>query len=91
LDASDETGVAGIYAWVMLTPGGFADPQRALYATSPTAAVLTSGTEHAGTYNQVVTFADFAPPGTYAIWLSLRDILGNRTFVDSGVSVTVTG
>lgn len=90
VDVSDETGVLGIYAWLMLTPGGFADPQRGLYATSPTAAVLTSGTEKTGTYNQEVTLAAFAPPGTYAIWLSLRDTLGNRTFVDSGVSVTVS-
>ena len=91
LDARDETGVAGVYAWLMLTPGGFADPQRGIYATSPSAAGLISGTAQAGSYSQEVTLAAFAPPGTYAIWLSLRDTPGNRTFIDSGVRVTVAG
>lgn len=91
LDARDETGVAGVYVWMMLTPGGFADPQRGIYATSPSGAGLMSGTAQEGTYNQEVTLAGFAPPGTYAIWLSLRDTPGNRTFIDSGVRVTVAG
>jgi len=91
LDARDETGVAGVYVWLMLTPGGFADPQRGLYATSPSGAALISGTAQAGTYSQEVSLATFAPPGTYAVWLSLRDTPGNRTFIDSGARVTVTG
>jgi len=91
LDARDETGVAGVYAWLMLTPGGFADPQRGIYATSPSAAGLISGTAQAGSYSQEVTLAAFAPAGTYAIWLSLRDTPGNRTFIDSGARVTVAG
>jgi len=90
LDVTDESDVVGVQVWLL--GGTFAGPEGS-YTLFPSSALapLTAGSSTAGTYQQEVTAAPYAPPGTYNVWVSLRDSVGNRHFIDSGASVIVEG
>jgi Ca2+-binding RTX toxin-like protein len=90
VSASDETGVAVIYGWFMKDGGGFASyPDIGLYVNSSTSE-LVSGSNKSGIFNQTHKFSDKAPAGSYTLWLSSRDELGNNTFESTDKKVTVT-
>ena len=86
--ASDTSGVGGIYAWFLLDGGGFSDGNT-IYAKGAEPVTITK--EDTETlFEQEITFASAAPEGTYTMWISVRDILGNRNFFDTGRKLTVT-
>lgn len=85
--AKDETGIQGIYGWFMLVGGGFSDG-KVLYAPGEEPKLNPSGTE--STFTQRFSFDINAPQGTYSLWISVRDTLGNRDFYDTGLTVSLT-
>ena len=85
--AKDDSGVQGIYAWFMLDGGGFSDG-KIIYASGSEPRAVETSTETV--YVQDYVFDPAAPQGTYSLWLSVRDVVGNREFYDSGRKITVT-
>ena len=49
-----------------------------------------SGNGFDGVYSQTVRFTESSPIGTYTIWFSRRDSVGNRTIDESSVRITLT-
>jgi hypothetical protein len=91
---TDESGVGGILGWLALDGYSFADNTGRLYALinyteTITNATLVSGDDKVGNYLQEFSFNSYAPAGTYTLWVSVRDIYGNRNFVQTQATVTV--
>jgi hypothetical protein len=78
--AADPSGVGGAYPWVYI-PG---PPWGVLYGPGVEAPVLTSGDAIDGTYSQTFTLPANSPSGTYAVYISVRDELGNKTYEQYG-------
>lgn len=51
--------------------------------------VIPSDSGVAMQYTQEITWNTHAPAGTYTVWVSVRDTLGNRNFVQTDVTVTL--
>lgn len=77
---SDPSGVSGAYPWVYL-PG---PPWGVLYGPGIGAPVRTSGDATDGAYSQTFTLPADSPSGTYAVYISVRDELGNKTYMQYG-------
>jgi Ca2+-binding RTX toxin-like protein len=91
VSASDETGVASVYGWIMKDGGGFASyPDIGLYADALGPAQLITGTGKSGTYKQTLRFSEKAPAGSYTLWLSVVDDSGNKSFAQTEAKITVT-
>ncbi len=88
VEASDESSVAGIYVWFMLDGGSFSG-ENGVHAKGSDPRV-TVQTPTASSFEQDYVFADNAPLGTYKIWISVRDGVGNRDFYDTGRTISVT-
>ena len=78
--AADPSGVAGTYPWAYL-PG---PPWGVLYGPGIGRPERISGDANDGTYSQTFTLPADSPPGTYAVYISVRDELGNRTYEQYG-------
>lgn len=78
--AADPSGVSGAYPWVYL-PG---PPWGVLYGPGIGAPVRTSGDATDGSYSQTFTLPENSPAGTYAVFISVRDELGNKTYEQYG-------
>jgi len=85
VDASDESRVAGIYIWFLLEGGGFSD-ENGLHAKGSEPRVISSN-EVDSSFEQDYLFGDNAPEGTYKMWISVRDGVGNRDFFDTGRTI----
>ena len=91
VDVRDQTGTKVIYGWFMKDGGGFASwTDGSIYVNATSASVLISGTNIDGTYMQDYVISTKAPAGSYTLWLSLYDEVGNRAFVQTDKKVTVT-
>ena len=88
---TDESGVEGITAWLALNGYSFADNTGRGYAELNTYSALVSGDAKSGTYEQEFRFNAYAPVGTYTVWISVRDMYGNRNFLQTQTTVDVTG
>ncbi|MEY4367518.1 MAG: hypothetical protein RLZ28_933 [Actinomycetota bacterium] len=79
VSATDESSVAGIYAWFALEGGWLSGDGGALYVpySEPR---FVSQTQTEAVVEQDVVFDAKAPAGKYRIWLSIRDGVGNRDF-----------
>jgi hypothetical protein len=91
--ATDETGVSYVMPWAF-GPNGFLTDQAtgALWLGSDSGR-LVSGTAQDGTYEVTLQLSAAAPAGTYTVWLSRADLLGNKVYdaaVENGVPVTFT-
>lgn len=76
--ATDETGVRYAIAWFAEPNGTFlgSNGMPAVTYTDPFSERI-DGTAKDGTWRQTVTFPDSAPAGTWNVWISRRDTLGN--------------
>ncbi|MFM7679419.1 MAG: calcium-binding protein [Roseiflexaceae bacterium] len=85
----DETGISGAYAWVAYNGYGFADHPNGAYQVYeyPVSVGIPSASGVAMQYTQSIRWNAHAPAGTYTVWLSLRDTLGNRDFVQTSLTV----
>jgi Ca2+-binding RTX toxin-like protein len=88
VEATDESMVAGIYIWFLLEGGGFSN-ENGLHAKGFEPRVI-SQTETVALFEQDYLFGDNAPLGTYRVWISVRDGVGNREFYDSGQTINLT-
>jgi hypothetical protein len=87
---TDETGVNVVYGWFMKDGGGFASwTDGSSYVRALGRAELVNGDSKSGVYKQVHRFSSSAPAGTYTLWLSLLDDLGNRSFESTGKKITI--
>lgn len=93
--ASDESGVAG--AWVYLAWGGD-DPSGNVYYSFASwyglhldAAIpeRVSGDEFDGVWEQRFSLRPFTPAGVYGVWISSRDLVGNRLFTSYGATIWI--
>ncbi len=87
ISATDDSIVAGIYGWLMLEGGGFADA-NGLHASGSEPRFLSENPNEA-VVEQEMVFAAQAPAGTYRLWLSVRDGVGNRDFFDTDRTITL--
>ncbi|MEI6404981.1 MAG: calcium-binding protein [Actinomycetes bacterium] len=87
--ATDESGVQYIYGYfyhdglgvagnrgIWISPGALSDP--------------ISGDEKDGVWQQSFTINDFAPIGTYTLYVGRSDKYGNRNFTQSDIRITVS-
>jgi len=88
--AADESGVLGITAWLALNGYSFADNTGRAYAEMLTYSNLISGDANSGRYEQNFSFNSYAPAGVYTVWISVSDKYGNRNFIQTQTTVTVT-
>ncbi len=88
-NATDETGVSGSIPWAF-GPNGFlvnlASGQLWLEYGLGT---LISGTEFDGRYRITLQLSASAIPGTYSLWFSTNDVLGNHSYAPVNVTFTV--
>lgn len=87
----DETGISGTGVWLAYNGYSFANASQGAYqAYAPSEGVVIP-TERgvAMQFTQPIGWNTHAPAGTYTVWISLRDTLGNRTFVQTDVTVTL--
>jgi len=83
--STDTSGVDNVMVWAMLNGGGFAnDSARAYFEYGLTTRI--SGTDLDGEYQQVIYPNSTTIPGTYTIWISGRDIYGNKDFISTSVT-----
>lgn len=87
--STDTSGVEYAIGW--LANGGFAlsDGTRVV-DYGDFAVTRTSGDEFDGQYSQTVRFTDRSPLGTYTIWFSRLDSVGNKTIEESNIRITLT-
>ncbi len=87
---NDETGTKGIYGFFMKDGGGFASwTDGSSYARALGPAELVNGDSKSGTHSQVFRFSSAAPVGTYTLWLSVIDEVGNRNFASTGKKISI--
>jgi len=87
VEATDDSAVAGIYIWFMLEGGGFSN-ENGPHAKGSEPRVISS-TPTDAIFEQDYVFGDNAPQGTYKVWISVRDGVGNREFYDTGRSIVL--
>lgn len=79
--ASDESGVSYVAPWVFGPNGLLVDPATGQPWLSPRApGTLVSGTPTDGVYEAVLSVSSSAPEGTYQLWFSAGDTLGNKVY-----------
>jgi hypothetical protein len=88
VEATDDSVVAGIYTWFLLEGGGFSN-ENGLHAEGSEPRVI-SLTQTDAIFEQDYLFGQNAPEGTYKVWISVRDGVGNREFYDTGRSIALS-
>jgi len=76
--ATDPSGVAGQSAWLAHNVYSFASVDGPYFVYN--AAVLVAGDALNGVYEQRIDRRSIAPNGTYTVWLTVIDTLGNKSF-----------
>ena len=82
--ATDPSGVAGQSAWAAHNVYSFASVQGPYFEYN--AAVLVEGDATDGIYEQRIDRRMIAPDGTYTVWLTTIDTLGNKSFAQTGTT-----
>ena len=85
--ATDPSGVAGQSAWLALNGYSFASVAGPYFTYE--AAVLVEGDATDGVYEQRLGRRQLTPDGSYTVWLTVIDTLGNKSFAQSSVTVTI--
>ena len=85
--ATDPAGVAGQSAWLALNVYSFASVAGPYFSYN--AAELVSGDATDGVYEQQVDRRQIAPDGTYTVWLTVIDTLGNKSFAQTSTTVVL--
>lgn len=85
--ATDETGVAGQSAWLALGGYSFANTAGVYFIYNSVALVAGDATD--GLYEQRIDRRRFTPNGTYTVWITVVDTLGNKSFTQTSVTFTI--
>ncbi len=96
IDVSDESGTAGVYSWFVGAAPYYYGDQNGLFIRAVDTTTLETGDTTLiagdvtnGTFRQTLVVSSWAPPGRYALLVSIRDAVGNRGFITTEYSVTV--
>ncbi|CAM8647224.1 RTX calcium-binding nonapeptide repeat [Acidimicrobiia bacterium] len=76
--ASDPSGVAGQSAWLAYNVYSFASIEGPYFVYN--AAALVEGDATNGVYEQRIDRRQITPSGTFTVWLTVIDTLGNKSF-----------
>lgn len=89
--ATDVTGISGVTPWFMSdqSGAGFAGARGVYVDYGSYDVKLIEGNEKDGKYQATIGFYSYAPVGDYTIWMSARDIYGNRNFTSTEVKVSL--
>ena len=89
LRLDDETGISEAYVYMAHNQYGFADLNGWGYTVynAPQAVPITVSSGVAQEHTQKIEFVDGAPAGIYTVWVSVRDTLGNRDFIQTSTTV----
>ena len=89
LRLDDETGIAGSYVYLAHNGYGFADRtgRGHMVFNVPQLEPIAVDTGAALQHTQVIEFAPTAPAGIYTVWVSVRDTLGNRAFIQTSTTI----
>jgi hypothetical protein len=87
VEATDDSVVAGVYIWFLLEGGGFSNENGLHAQGSEPRAISVTPTD--AVFEQDYSFGENAPEGTYKVWISVRDGVGNREFYDTGRSIVL--
>jgi hypothetical protein len=90
VDLTDESGTLGIYAWFIGAAPYYYMDENGLFVPASGDAGLISGDATNGTFQQTLEVSPWAPAGTYTLMLSILDTVGNRGFITTEYSFTVT-
>jgi len=87
----DETGISGTGVWLAHNGYSFANASQGAYQayTPSQGVVIPTANGVAMQYTQSIQWNAHAPAGTYTVWMTVRDTLGNRNFVQTNVTVTL--
>ena len=85
--ATDPAGVAGQSAWLAHNVYSFASVAGPYFVYD--AAVLVEGDATDGVYEQRMDRRLIAPDGTYTVWLTVIDTLGNKSFAQTATTVVL--
>jgi hypothetical protein len=85
--ASDSSGVAGLSAWLAHNVYSFASIEGSYFVYS--AAVLIDGDATDGVYEQRLDRRQITPSGTFTVWLTVIDTLGNKSFDQTTTTVVL--
>ena len=91
--ATDETGVSYVMPWAFGPNGFLVDLATGKLWLDSQSGILVSGTSQDGIYEIKLRVSPAAIAGTYTLWLSKGDTLGNKTFepaTKDGVPITFT-
>jgi len=75
--ATDESGVAAVTPWAFGPNGRVTDDDGALWLGFASGS-LVSGTDRDGRYSVSLPLSAAAVDGTYTVWFSVLDVVGNR-------------
>lgn len=87
--ATDESGVAFVYGYFYHDGNGVAGAQG-IWISPGALSEPVSGNDKDGVWRQSFTVSDFAPAGTYTLYVGRADKYGNRNFTQSEVQITVS-
>lgn len=80
MQVSDETGVSYVVPWIVGANGLPVDEVTILPWGSRSDGVLVSGSSVDGVYEAVIGIGAATPAGTYQLWISVSDTVGNRSY-----------
>ena len=88
--ATDTTGVSYVIPWAFGPNGRLVDDSGKLWM-SYAAGALVSGDSRQGTYTVTLQMSPSAAAGTYVLYLSAADVLGNKSYSDTGANGAAYG
>ncbi len=88
--ATDDSGVAFVYGYFAHDGNGFAGAQGIWIAPGIVGGERVSGDEKDGIWQQSFAVSDFAPAGTYTLYVGRADKYGNRNFAQSDLRITIS-
>jgi Ca2+-binding RTX toxin-like protein len=89
LRLDDETGIAGSYVYLAHNGYAFADTtgRSHIVLNTPQLEPIAVRPGAAQQHTQLIAFAPSAPAGIYTVWVSVRDTIGNREFIQTSTTI----
>jgi len=85
--AIDPSGVAGQSAWLAYNVYSFASVEGPYFVYN--AAVRVEGDNTDGVYQQRIDRRQITPNGTFTVWLTVIDALGNKSFAQTATTIAL--
>jgi hypothetical protein len=89
LRLDDETGIAGSYVYLAHNGYRFGDASGRghIVYNAPLLEPIAVDTGAAQQHTQLIEFVPTAPAGVYTVWVSVRDTIGNRNFIQTSTTI----